>query len=257
MASLTQWTWVWVNSGSWWWTGRPGVLWSMGVTKSQTWLSDWTELDWTKLNQEPLCCLFGGRRSPRQWLSTGLGSGLPTCSSRGVSTSTLGPSWGRTEPVEVLQERNWTRGGQEHVLDGNTLKEEGDRNARALRQEKSRRQGPNWELPKIYSSLIGCFQIFFFINLYLLPPFHNIPSPPSPRSLFRILPFQKGLSIPKSPFPLNSDTTMKSYPFKCLKWLANLKPSFPLGFWYLRREWQVTYKSWTLFLEIYCPFKGN
>ena len=26
MASLTQWTWVWVNSRSWWWTGRPGVL---------------------------------------------------------------------------------------------------------------------------------------------------------------------------------------------------------------------------------------
>ena len=26
MASLTQWTWVWVNSGSWWWTGRPGML---------------------------------------------------------------------------------------------------------------------------------------------------------------------------------------------------------------------------------------
>ena len=30
MASLTQWTWVWVNSGSWWWTGRPGMLQSMG-----------------------------------------------------------------------------------------------------------------------------------------------------------------------------------------------------------------------------------
>ena len=30
MASLTRWTWVWVNSGSWWWTGRPGVLHSMG-----------------------------------------------------------------------------------------------------------------------------------------------------------------------------------------------------------------------------------
>ena len=26
MASRTQWTWVWVNSGSWWWTGKPGVL---------------------------------------------------------------------------------------------------------------------------------------------------------------------------------------------------------------------------------------
>ena len=30
MASSTQWTWVWVSSGSWWWTGRPGVLQSMG-----------------------------------------------------------------------------------------------------------------------------------------------------------------------------------------------------------------------------------
>ena len=30
MASLTQWTWVWVNSGSWWWTGRPGMLRFMG-----------------------------------------------------------------------------------------------------------------------------------------------------------------------------------------------------------------------------------
>ena len=30
IASPTQWTWVWVNSGSWWWPGRPGVLWFMG-----------------------------------------------------------------------------------------------------------------------------------------------------------------------------------------------------------------------------------
>ena len=47
VASPTQWTWVWVNSGSWWWTGRPGVLWSQStmVTKSWTWLSDWTELE--------------------------------------------------------------------------------------------------------------------------------------------------------------------------------------------------------------------
>ena len=30
MASLTQWTWVWVNSRSWWWIGKPGVLQSMG-----------------------------------------------------------------------------------------------------------------------------------------------------------------------------------------------------------------------------------
>ena len=34
MASPSQWTWVWVNSGSWWWTGRPGVLQFMGSQRS-------------------------------------------------------------------------------------------------------------------------------------------------------------------------------------------------------------------------------
>ena len=44
MASPTQWIWVWVNSGSWWWTGRPGSLLSMG---SQRVGHDWvTELNW-------------------------------------------------------------------------------------------------------------------------------------------------------------------------------------------------------------------
>ena len=44
MASQTQLTWVWVNSGSWWWTGRPGVLRFMG---SQRVGHDWaTELNW-------------------------------------------------------------------------------------------------------------------------------------------------------------------------------------------------------------------
>jgi len=45
-ASLTRWTWVWVNSRSWWWTGRPGVLRFMG---SQRVGHDWvTELNWTE-----------------------------------------------------------------------------------------------------------------------------------------------------------------------------------------------------------------
>ena len=43
MASLTQWTWVWVNSRSWCWTARPGMLQPVG-SQSQTQLSDWTEL---------------------------------------------------------------------------------------------------------------------------------------------------------------------------------------------------------------------
>ena len=46
-SSSTQWTWVWVGSGTWWWTGRPGMLWFMG---SQGVGHDWaTELNWTEL----------------------------------------------------------------------------------------------------------------------------------------------------------------------------------------------------------------
>ena len=48
MASPTQWTWVWVSSGSWWWTGKPGVLQSMG---SQRVRHGWAmELNWDSTN---------------------------------------------------------------------------------------------------------------------------------------------------------------------------------------------------------------
>ena len=47
MASSTQWTCVWVNSRSWWWTGRPSVLWFMGLKRVE---HDWvTELNWQDL----------------------------------------------------------------------------------------------------------------------------------------------------------------------------------------------------------------
>ena len=46
IASLTRWTWVWVNSRSWWWTGRPGVLQLMGWQRVR---HNWaTELNWTE-----------------------------------------------------------------------------------------------------------------------------------------------------------------------------------------------------------------
>ena len=49
MASLTQWTWVWASFRNWWWTGKPGVLQSMGCKKSDT-----TErLNWTEANNLP------------------------------------------------------------------------------------------------------------------------------------------------------------------------------------------------------------
>ena len=47
VASPTQWTWVWARSRSWWWTGKSGLLQSMGLQ----WVGyDWvTELNWTEL----------------------------------------------------------------------------------------------------------------------------------------------------------------------------------------------------------------
>ena len=46
MASLMQWTWVWVSSRSWWWTGRPGVLQSMGSKRvGHNWVTELTEIN--------------------------------------------------------------------------------------------------------------------------------------------------------------------------------------------------------------------
>ena len=71
MASPTHWTWVWVDSGGWWWTGRPGVLQSM---ESQRFWHNWaTELNWTDLKvlkswqgfwlaAEVMCHTWAGRR---------------------------------------------------------------------------------------------------------------------------------------------------------------------------------------------------
>ena len=60
MASPTQWRWVWVNSGSWWWTGRPGVLESMGSWRVG---HDWvTKLSWTEGCKHPGTCWNPGGR---------------------------------------------------------------------------------------------------------------------------------------------------------------------------------------------------
>ena len=61
MAWPTRWTWVWVDSRSWWWTGRPGMLRFMGLQRVG---HDWaTELKWTLhlpqlRGKNPLCILW-------------------------------------------------------------------------------------------------------------------------------------------------------------------------------------------------------
>ena len=48
MASLTQRMWVWASSGSWWWTGKPGVLQSWGCKESN--ITEW--LNWTDMSRK-------------------------------------------------------------------------------------------------------------------------------------------------------------------------------------------------------------
>ena len=65
MASPTWSTWVWVNSGSWWWTGRPGLLWFMG---SQRVGHDWsTELNWTEWDSLTLPLLLSTTTRYHAW----------------------------------------------------------------------------------------------------------------------------------------------------------------------------------------------
>ena len=70
MASLIQWTWVWVNSRSWWWTGRPGVLRFMGSQRAG---HNWTtELNWTELKglcREYFSTKWNQRSLESQWAS--------------------------------------------------------------------------------------------------------------------------------------------------------------------------------------------
>ena len=70
MASPTQWTRVWVNSGSWWWTRRPGLLQSMG---SQRVRHNWaTEMNWTDVwNKQLAASCYIARE-----LSSGLSDNL-------------------------------------------------------------------------------------------------------------------------------------------------------------------------------------
>ena len=58
MASLTQWTWVWVDSQSWWWTGRPGILRFMGLQRVRHhWATELNGTEYTHTHNHTYECL--------------------------------------------------------------------------------------------------------------------------------------------------------------------------------------------------------
>ena len=77
MASPTRWTWVSARSGSWWWTGRPGMLQSMGLQRTRhNWV---TELNWTETKYQfpDPTCLFLARTTHDTWYKAQLGQPSP------------------------------------------------------------------------------------------------------------------------------------------------------------------------------------
>ena len=88
MASPTRWTWVWASSGNCWWTGRPGVLQSMGLQRVR---HDWaTELNWTKLNWWlKVLAVWGAGGGP---------SLIDRCQRRGSDTRDTGRPWAQLNP---------------------------------------------------------------------------------------------------------------------------------------------------------------
>ena len=78
MASPTRWTWVWVDSGSWWWTGRPGVLRFMvsDTTEQLNWLTESQHLIVWSWNWFPY--ITHVKRAGKMWLTIASWNSCPT-----------------------------------------------------------------------------------------------------------------------------------------------------------------------------------
>ena len=70
MASPTWWTWVWASSGSWWWTGKPGVLQSMESQRvGHNWATELTELILKTENWAGFCSIFFFSTAKNGWVA--------------------------------------------------------------------------------------------------------------------------------------------------------------------------------------------
>ena len=84
MASRTRWTWVLVNSGSWWWTGRPGVLQFMGLQRVRhDWSTELNDSEWLPtIHDCKEWSRFRHKLLKKQWYKKGLHQRLWLCGSQ-------------------------------------------------------------------------------------------------------------------------------------------------------------------------------
>ena len=150
-------TWVWVNSGSWWWTGRPGVLQSMGLQRVR---HDWvTELNWTELMgckgwwslREPVAISEDEGWGRRQlWESEGRSSWQEFC-------PTVQPAEGCSQCLICHRER---AGQGINILAAISIPYRGRASFRAAgsgsggaRRKRPTQVGHMWKCPKGYSAM--------------------------------------------------------------------------------------------------------
>ena len=77
MASPTQWPWVWISSGSWWWTGKPGMLQSRGLQRvGHNWV---TELNWHIYIVRLLYNVVLVSAGATKWITICVHVSLPSC----------------------------------------------------------------------------------------------------------------------------------------------------------------------------------
>ena len=105
MASPTRWTWVWATSGSWWWTGKPGVLQSMGSKEVDTteWLK-WTDqqCQWDPRPEHHNRVWFPAQQSRKT---------MPTRDPLLGSRQSCGQMQGQKTEVHLESSGRWLRGG--------------------------------------------------------------------------------------------------------------------------------------------------
>ena len=85
MASPTQWTCVWVNSRSWWWTWRPGMLQFMGLQRVRhDWVTEWLNLTEYQIKWKWKCSVMSNSLQPHglysPWNSPGQNTGVDSLS---------------------------------------------------------------------------------------------------------------------------------------------------------------------------------